>query len=383
MTFESTPPDYSSVNDSLVYVVYDSNAADPVTYPNYKYVGELWIDGVKVFTKRLFPHPDTNRGIFDFGSVIREYVVASLAPTGTGILAQEVAQGEWATKAVDVKIREEYNGTVGAVVEEYDAKIYYNHYNGRFNDFTILDTYADAITSTRPLRPINLLLSANSYYIPYFANTSTHINIVFDVNGTTHTYNLTPTATTLQLLNISPGAVNAEFGAGTIDDTIESYTVKVGTADPYTVNVVCPGFHTNYLVHFLNKFGGFESMLFNKAHRKTYEVDRKKWQQLPYRVDGSGVVSVKTGSIMHSQQSTFASKFKEALKLSTDWLTDAEYQWLAELVTSPIIYVEDAGTLYPVTMADTNYEFKEWIVDNLTNLSINVEFGTSYKTQFT
>ena len=52
MTFESTPPQYSSVNDSLVYVAYDAHAADPATYPNYKYVGEVWINGALKFTGR-------------------------------------------------------------------------------------------------------------------------------------------------------------------------------------------------------------------------------------------------------------------------------------------------------------------------------------------
>lgn len=383
MTFESVPPDYSSVNDHLMYVVYDAHAADPVTYPNYKYIAELWIGATKVHTKRMFPQPDTNRGEFDFGAVAREYIIANLAPSGAGILAQELTDGQWSIKDVVVKIREEYGGTVGAVILTDSARTFFNHYNGRFNDFTLLAPYADKPISNRPVRIINLLYTCANYYIPYFSETTTPFDVVVtpDTPVSTVTVTVTPTVVnSLQLINIAPGAVNTHVG-GAIDNTTGSYTVVIGS-ETYYVNIVCPGFYTNYLVHFLNKFGGFESMLFNKVSRKTVDVERKKWQQLPYRIDGSGVVSVKTGSIMHAQQSTFAARFKESLKISTDWLSDAEYQWLAELVCSPFIYVEDNGTLYPVTLTDTNYEFKENIVDGLQNLSISVEFGTTFKTQF-
>jgi len=68
--------------------------------------------------------------------------------------------------------------------------------------------------------------------------------------------------------------------------------------------------------------------------------------------------------------------------LNTDWLSDAEYQWLAQLTTSAEVYIEDEGELYPVIMMANNYEFKEHIVDGLINLMIEVDFGVTYKTQF-
>ena len=85
---------------------------------------------------------------------------------------------------------------------------------------------------------------------------------------------------------------------------------------------------------------------------------------------------------MYQQKTDFAGRFKERLRMNTDWLSDNEYQWLAQLVTSPQVWIEDAGTLYPVSIAGTNYEFKEHIVDGLINLMIDVDFGATYKTQF-
>jgi hypothetical protein len=355
MTFESTPPAYSSVNDSLVYVAYDAHAADPTTYPNYKYVYEVWINGTKQFTGKVFPQPTNNRGIIAVDNIIREYVNASLKA--------ELGEGEFSVSVV-IKIREEYNGTVGAVVLTDSTRTFFNHYNGRYSDFTLLSVYADKVASTRPTT-IYMQSGCTTYYLPYFATTTTGISL--NIGGTSST--LTPTAAnTMQNINIANGAT-------------ADYTVVIGS-QTYYVKVQCAGMFKNYVVHFLNQFGGYESMLFNKANKITKDIERKTFQQLPYRVSDAGVVSVKSGSIMHPQKTTFASKYTEKLKIMTDWLTDVEHDWLFQLVVSPDVYLQDGATLYPVVITDTNYDVKQYNIDKLSTLSLNIEFGTSYKTQY-
>lgn len=354
MTFGSTPPAYSSVNDSLVYVVYDANAVDPLK-ENYKYVGEVWVNGTKQFTGKYFPQPDNGRGIMDLSNIIREYCIASFKA--------EQGEGEFSVSIV-VKIREEYDGTVGAVVATDSTRVFFNHYNARYNDFTLLATYANKPATTRPTT-IYMVEGCTTYYLPYFATTTSSFDVV--INGVTTT--ITPTAiNTMHRINIAIGATS-NYNA-----VIDGVT--------YNVVVICEGLYTNYYLHFLNQFGGYETMLFNKARRKTLDIERKTFQQLPYRVSSSGIVSVKSGNVMHPQKSVFASKFTEKLKVSTDLLRDEEYQWLFQLIVSPEVYLEDNGTLYPIVISDSNYEFKEYMTDKLTNLSVNIEFGTSYKAQY-
>ena len=379
MIFESTPPIYSSVNDPLVYVAYDAHAADPTTYPNYKYVGEVWINGSIVFTGRYFPNPVTNRGIMDFSTIVREYIVAQLQPTSSGILAQELGEGKWSISVV-IKMREEYSGTVSAIVLTDSTRTFFNHYNGRINDFTILANYDDVPTTDRPTT-INMTFANANYFIPYFSETTTPFNVVITGGTSTRTKTITPTAAnTLQILNISPLAINVDY-VGNFTASTTSYTVAFGGVT-FTINLLCEGMYRNYTAHFMNKFGGYESMLFNKVSKRFYDVERKSYNQLGYRVNASGIVSIKSGSTMYQQKTEFATKFKERLRMNSDWLSDIEYQWLAQLITSPQVFIEDAGTLYPVIIIASNYEFKEHIVDGLINLAIDVEFGTSYKTQF-
>jgi len=380
MTFEFTPVQYSSVNDPLVYVVYDAHAANPTTYPNYKYVAELEINGTQVFKGKYFPHPTSNRGIIDLGAVVREYCVQSFnASVGGAMLADEIGEGEWRVSCV-VKIREEYGTTTSAVLLTDSSRVYFNYYNGRYPGYESLSPFTDDVISDRPAN-INLTFTTGNYFIPYFAEVATAFNVVVTGGTTTLTKTITPTAAnTMQLINISPAAINDEL-AGTITTSTTQYSVAIGSKT-YVVNILCSGLYKNYNVHFLNKWGGYETMMFNKVSRKTYDVERKTFKQLPYRVSATGSVSVLNNYTMYKQTTQFGGRFREKLRLNTDWLTDAEYQWLAQLATSAEVYLEDEGELFPVIMTANNYEFKEHIVDGLINMMIEVDFGATYKTQF-
>jgi hypothetical protein len=355
MTFETTPLNYQSVNDPIVYVVYDANAIDG-TKLDYKYIAECWINGTKVFTAREYPRPDNNRGVFDFATVIREYI--------TPTLTTDLGSGEWWV-SVEIKIREYYNTTVSSVVATSSARVFMNHYNGRINEFTKLDDYVNKPLSNRPTT-IVMKTGTTKYYIPYFANSASSFNVT--INGST-------TA-------VTPAAANSLININIANNLTADYTVVINGIT-YNVKVICESLYRNYYVHFLNKWGGFESMLFNMVSKKSIDIEKKSYQQLPYRVSGAGVVSVIDSGIMHEQKTTFASTFKEKLRISTNWLDDSEYVWLAELMVSPMIYLEDTdGTFYPVQISNSTYEFKEHFVDRLSNLTIDLDFNTSFKTQF-
>lgn len=355
MTVESYPPQYSSVNDDLVWVVYDSHAASPGTYTNYKYVADLYINSTLVFRSKAFQRPDNNRGVFNFGAIIREYVTAALQT--------EQAQGKFAID-VQIKFGEEYGGVTYTNITTDSTRTYFNHYNGRYNDFTILGAYANKPATTRPTT-IRMFSANDKYYLPYFAAASTAFNIV--INGVTT--GITPSvANTMQSIDIASGITS-------------DHTIVLGGVT-YNVEVICEPMYENYPIHFLNQFGGWETFNFHKVSRKQYEIDRKTWQRPAYRVDGSGVVSLSGSGIMHAQKSVFASKSVEKLRVSTDLLSDAEYRWLAQLVASPMVYLQEGSTLYPVTIEETNYEVRQYINDKLTNLQLTLAFGTSYKTQF-
>lgn len=148
-------------------------------------------------------------------------------------------------------------------------------------------------------------------------------------------------------------------------------------------NIRCECVYEVFTIHFLNKYGGFESKSFDKVSRKTVSIERKDFGKLPYSVDLSGVVSYSnTNKVYNESRSVYSSQYKEKLVLNSDLLTDAEYTWLQELVLSPLVYVEDNGYFFPVVITDNNYEQKKYVNDELTNLVLTVEFGEQLNTQY-
>ena len=398
MTLTYSPPSYASVNSPLMWIFYDANAID-VTKINYKYVAELWIAGVKVYTERSYPRPLGSYGVFDFSTVIRNYVAATFNPA-TGTVAQVSSANEFRTADIVVKAREEYDGYVGAIIFTDTARYFFNHYNERQEILTAIVPFQNKPLSNRS-ENIEISKGVTQYFIPYFSTGLTPFNVY--INGVTTT--ITPTSlNACTLINIYIPGVDTYHvifdGASSLPPVIATEDLQgittetgdylitenggIGTIfNPrgYTVNVVCVGFYQNYLIHFLNKYGAFETMLFNKVSRKRKQIERKDYKQQPYRIDAAGALSYGT-TIRNEQRVVFASRSEEKLRLQTNFIADPDYLWLSELVNSPQVYLEDLGICYPVVITDTNYEYKQHIVDSLTTLSIEVDFASSTNTQY-
>ncbi len=73
---------------------------------------------------------------------------------------------------------------------------------------------------------------------------------------------------------------------------------------------------------------------------------------------------------------------KNSLKLTSDWITDDESEWLRELMTSPEIYLFD-GTDYIAIqeVKESGYEIKKDENGEVFNLSINVLFSADDERQ--
>lgn len=384
MILTSVPADFASPNEDLVWVAYDAKAANPA-FENYKYVGEVWINSTLVHTSRVFPRPGGNVGVFNLGSIIREYLNVYFLPE-SGIKAQQLGLGEFCVNVV-FKLREEYNGTIGAVVLTDITRTFLNYYNATYSDvsasgsFTyVLDFVLGYFNLPSTLRPTTLKsFKGNSrLFIPFLSTTTANITVT--INGNVKT--ITPTQPyTLQIINISPEAILFDFPLITLG---ESYTVQIASGSnskTYKVDLVC-SMYTQYPVHFLNRFGGFETMIFNKVSKKKRSIEKKTFQQPSYRINNSGVISYSKNQVIHEQKTSFGSLVTEKMTLRTDFLSDEEFVWLADLVASPLVYLEKNNTLYPVQITDNDYEENQHASDGLTLLTINVEFGQVLKTQF-
>jgi hypothetical protein len=417
------PPQYSSLHGDLIFTVYESvKAIDPVTYPNYKYVCDVYIGGQLIYRAKAFPNPVNKRGVFNLASIIRNYVATQFNPSGSGVLVQEFGAGQFYLD-IQCKFGEEYAFTTYLNVLVDTTRRLYNHYNNQlYSDTPLLSAYTNNIASNRPYKN-SLLYTCSNFFVPYFSLTGT-INIdvntydpaVFDtgeghllttdsktvlstlgsqitpsrqmnLTGTTQhvntgSHSCAVTAGSLQQLNLSPSAINNDM-AGTITSTTEWYEVIINSTLMLRFDITDERIYKPYTIHFLNQLGGFDSIDFRKLSRKTYDLEKKTYVQQPFRIDGSGLLSyANAGGVVNDTITTYSSQLKQKMKLSTDLLTDVEWQWLKELVFSPLVYLQDGNYKVPVNITATDYEEKKFVNDRLNSLQIDIEFGVQLNAQY-
>jgi hypothetical protein len=385
LVITDTPDAYSSLHDDLIYTVSETvKTADPSTYPNYKFIADVYVNGTQVARIKKIPDPTTLIGIFNIGQVVRNYVITTFNPTGSVLVAQQLGSAVFFL-SIQVKFGESYGeSTTNLDVTTDSARVFFNNYNGRLvGTDSSLAALTNKVASSRPATA-EVLLTTSHYFIPYFPTTTSAVD--FDVTptggGSAYSTTFTPSAAnTLQILNIAPTVLNA-LQAGTINASTRYYTVEIGS-ESYRIDLICEPIYTVYPVHFLNKYGGWESKLFNKLSRRTIDIARKDYGKISYTVDGSGVVSKRnTNGVYNETRSVYASQFTEKLTVNSDILTDAEYAWLEQLVVSPMVYLQDGSYFFPVVIKESNYEPKKVINDDLTNLTMSFEFGTTLNAQF-
>ena len=113
-------------------------------------------------------------------------------------------------------------------------------------------------------------------------------------------------------------------------------------------------------VHFINKYGGIDSYTFTMKNRKRANVVREVYGY------NSDVYATTTYNKM------WAGSFDYVYALNSDWLTDAESEWLIEMVRSGQVWLELDGQLVEAVVNANQYQFVTRRNDRLTQLQIEV-----------
>ena len=176
---------------------------------------------------------------------------------------------------------------------------------------------------------------------------------------------------TIQQLDISPSAINSEI-SNFIDSSTCYYTVEFDN-QLFRVDIDCSPIYTPINLHFMNALGVFDTARFKLASKLTMDIERKAFEKADYRFGSSAVTYYDNNNVYHETKINYGSKAMWSYNLTMDYPTDAEYQWLAELIMSPLIYMELDGNYYPVTIKDTNYEYSTYNTNKLRVLNVNID----------
>lgn len=400
-----------TVNDSPFQV---TPAFNPVDYTvtstnngqsNFKYVLDLYLTGTTspAFVRMTVDaDPTTGRGHFDLQNVVRSYVTQNISKTDYGF-----------TQAPDTYVEytpyfgEQYGPSSGVTVTSgvtvAPARF---AFNGGFSfpdfkDYTsvtylMVGSSAQKFLTNMP-NPVTvrsdeyrwlgmMSVTANKIaraQVKTYNSAGTLLNTVLVSNNYSGV-----TANDDKFLNFSCGGTNlnlipgAQIVSGStpiITASVAKYTVQIldsiGSASSelftFKINDECSKY-TAYSFYFLNALGRFDTFTCVLADRKEVSIKREKFKRMVGAFNSSNVFTYNKSD---RQEITFNTTLKDKITVNSEWIDENHSEWLEELITSPVVFVDDpTHGLLGVNILQDTYTVKKRYTDKLINVSFAFEY---------
>lgn len=153
----------------------------------------------------------------------------------------------------------------------------------------------------------------------------------------------------------------------------------------------------NYRIKFLNKQGSWSYWNFNMDSKQTTTINRTEYKR-PNQYDYTPACSGNKYSTSKLRGSAIlSSNVVETFTMNTDWISEDDYKFLGQLVSSPEVFVYydrntlkvrssqlglegydvpgDNGHNIPIIITDNSYEYKTTNRDKLFNLTIAFKYA--------
>jgi hypothetical protein len=389
------------MHEDLWFVASSTN----VGVTNFKFVYDIYINGAQVSRNKVFPSPsaDGSYGVFNASPIVRAYVTNYFEPSGTTVL---MASNDKIKVDYQVRIGEEVSGAVIANLASggYSA---YNYYAPLFGDiFTengdiplvlsnyydnlLIENYTDDWLSDRDNSDITIEYG-DQFFITFLKITGGAYKLWVQTTnedgtfGTSVSGDLTM-AGQFNLFNFQAAAINAFIGSEVITENTYGYNVYITLGAAVTrvlkFRQVCNPKYRQYNLHFLNRLGGYDTMAFRLVNKRRSEFNRSSYRRNPYKLVGGQMKNIDAYNKYNETTYNFAIEHTDYYMLTSDWVNDMDYAWLAQLIASPIVYMEVQGAFFPVTIRNTNYQYKYKVSDGLFNFDLEVEVGKYLNSQY-
>lgn len=380
------------------YILSSSN----VSQPNFKYVVDYYIGGIKVDRQLIPPHPIHLTGLVNIAPILEQRVSSDIIRSDDRVLPNNNSYVQYV-----LKFGEAYGATTITIHPDLTTTSAAYMWNSIF-DYPDFCNYSSTTYIASASAPCKFLTNKPSrseimkddnawlHWINLDLNTSfvriqsiekgEPDNIVdqWDVNNsyTTSRFLRFPTG-----INNVLSIPNGQFIIGSQpvdlseDNGTDRYTIQVfqdggaAISEKYYYKVVtnCSRYEKRRL-QFLNKLGGYDFFNFTLVSHENMDIERSNYKKNlgSYANANSYVYSPNDRSI-----SQFYTKIKDRVSLQSDWVTETQLIWLEELVTSPDVLLDNGTYLIPINITNTSFERKKVVNEKLFNLTI--EYTLSYE----
>lgn len=166
-----------------------------------------------------------------------------------------------------------------------------------------------------------------------------------------------------------------------IDANVASYTIQIGNTfagvqyynDIITYNIEdnCNSSKgSNYRLHWLNRFGGFDSFNFNCRSDVNDSNSKLSYTRMLGGLNGSNSWEYD----LHARTKiTMNSNTNIRVVLNSDNITETESQMFRELISSPVVFVEISATeVYATEILTSSYNSSLKNNDKVTNFQVEI-----------
>ena len=391
IVINANPKDFAPVYNKMEYLITSDNTAEP----NFAHLVDIYINGSATKTVRLrIPvRPSDSKGKVDIHRVLESALTSNVgSPTGTA----GTYNAANSSLTYIVKFGEEYGTTLTQypdLTTDSSRKAFNASLEKRpFINWDVTEYQMDGITKKFLTNmPDNNKVSIDSHGWLYFKEEtvlSIYTVVTYNSSGAViSSFKIDATATSgdIQFIPSSPASLNNIDNANIIlgaqpiiDSTVASYKICLGLVSPlsssetrtFQIEESCK-YNSNTLI-FQNNLGAFDSFTFYKGDMSTTDIERKDMKVNVDNVVGTGIVY----SMNEREKVTYYTKKSETIKLMSDWITEAESNWLLELMSSPEIYLQEGNELTAIAkIKATNYTKKKVVRDKLFKIDVELELG--------
>lgn len=403
---------YFPTMNPCIYVVSSTNSAQP----NFQYVCDLYFtddNGAKTIAGRSYLRtkapvdPVYSSGVFDISPMCRNFVSYDIGDDIYGW--QKCPNG---VIAVTPYIGEEYGPSSGVTVTASAVALNSQFFIGASIDpleFNSTDWKTKYIVSNTVTTDVHALTyrpqggkirATERAWLHYFTDLfnsiyNARIRTYDNAGALTATYYVDNPYKLIgsvgkQFVRFPAGPSNLQAissslilsGQASIDfNGIYSYDICTVNAtsgvtsspETYTVDQDCVQDYPVYRLHFQNKLGGFDSFSFTQASQFSTDVKRDNFKRNTITRIGGGRYGYNNSTESNVQ---FNTMHKDKVKITSNWIDEDTSEWLEELVTSPVVFLDDATYgLVAVKVTDANYIRRQWRTDGLSNLELTIEYS--------
>ncbi len=346
--------------------------------------------GTEIQTLEFISPPGYNNGYIDISRVVTNYLSYNFEE-----FLIDIGRTTDSVVEIEAEFGESYINGSGTFVESLNivsSTIYLSNMGFNTYDF---NAYSDTDYIGKFLNKDNTELRIDSKNWLYFwhesANSVDQVRVTAN-NGTTDTISLiTNTHTTFadwkdgycylpagaNLNNILAGSL----ASGTAGNVLPSDTLTLKlellngavVLDTHTYNIVGTCYKT-YEAYYLTELGAFETLIFPKAYHINKMLTRETASRMAGAMDSTTSYGVNNDAAGRVDRII---DYQSKWKLNTDWIDGTKSTQLFQLVSSPVIYFNDEGTIKRVQVSQADYKEKTNRTDRLFNFEI--EFSESLK----